>query len=344
VPAHAPCSGCNRRAEAGHVVEWHPHSQRLNVRSGQPRHIAAPVEPGALCPLCRRPLSQRPTPFTAPPQRSTNYFRILSESLASSPASSRPSTPGDPARTHDETRGYTNRGLPEDVLVTGYFARFFVEESKLGRGQRSMVYRCRHVLDGNLLAHYAVKKITVGDSSEALLAILREVRLLESLRHHNIVAYHHSWIEHSRLTTFGPVIPVLFVLMEYANGGRCVYTPRKNSRALEAAHVSDDGSHSLDNYIRSRHGLVSRQEDGDEDDPEFSRESRIRLFRARRNSRDGSRPTESKAVHLLRLDEILSIFADTCRGLAFLHDHDVLHLDLKAENVLLQWDDLDSLT
>jgi serine/threonine protein kinase len=102
-------------------------------------------------------------------------------------------------------------------------------------------------------------------------------------------------------------------------------------------------SRSLDNYIRSRHGLATRRGD-DEDDPEFNRESRIRLFRARRNSKGTNTSTESKAIHLLRFDEILSIFADTCRGLAFLHDHDVLHLDLKAENVLLQWDDMESLT
>lgn len=35
----------------------------------------------------------------------------------------------------------------------------------------------------------------MGESKEYLIRMLREVRLLETLRHPNIIPYHHSWIE-----------------------------------------------------------------------------------------------------------------------------------------------------
>lgn len=63
-----------------------------------------------------------------------------------------------------------------------------------------------------------------------------------------------------------------------------------------------------------------------------------------------------KAVHLLRAEEVKSLFGDVVEGLAFLvsrfhvlckhilmecmqHDKSILHLDLKPGNVLLTWDE-----
>lgn len=72
---------------------------------------------------------------------------------------------------------------------------------------------------------------------------------------------------------------------------------------------------SLDSYIEGRRGGI---------DPrglsELSKAERIRLFRMKKQG----------AVHLLRLDEVLSIFEDIVRGLGFLHDRNILHLDLKV--------------
>lgn len=65
------------------------------------------------------------------------------------------------------------------------------------------------MLDGTPLGHFAVKKIAVGESHSYLIKILKEVRLLERLHHPNIISYHHSWLETSQFSSFGPRIPTL---------------------------------------------------------------------------------------------------------------------------------------
>ncbi|KAJ8328056.1 putative serine/threonine-protein kinase iks1 [Batrachochytrium dendrobatidis] len=109
--------------------------------------------------------------------------------------------------------------LNSDSFNQGYYDRFFVEEKKLGRGQRGSVFLCQHVLDKVPLGQFAVKAIPVGTSHTWLVRMLKEVHLLERLKHINIIEYKHAWLEYRQLTLFGPSIPCLFILMELANGG-----------------------------------------------------------------------------------------------------------------------------
>jgi len=53
---------------------------------------------------------------------------------------------------------------------------------------------------------------------------------LESLNHTNIIGYKHSWLEEGKITenSFGPTIPCLFILMEYANYGNLESYIEKN--------------------------------------------------------------------------------------------------------------------
>lgn len=60
-----------------------------------------------------------------------------------------------------------------------------------------------------LPGRFAVKKIAVGESHAYLIDTLREVRLLEELRHPNIITYHHSWLETTQFSSFGPKVPAL---------------------------------------------------------------------------------------------------------------------------------------
>ncbi|KAJ1971831.1 putative serine/threonine-protein kinase iks1, partial [Dimargaris xerosporica] len=109
--------------------------------------------------------------------------------------------------------------LSPGIFNQGYYQRFFVEERKLGKGLRGAVYLCQHVLDKIPLGQYAVKKVPIGDNKQWLKRMLREVKLLETLHHPNIIDYKHSWIELEQPSRFGPKIPCLFILMDCANGG-----------------------------------------------------------------------------------------------------------------------------
>lgn len=111
------------------------------------------------------------------------------------------------------------RHLPPGLLNTGYYARFFVETKLLGTGSFGSVYLCRHVLDDLELGDYAVKKVAVGDNKAWLRDMIREVKTFERLHHPNIVEYKHSWLELSRNSQFCPLVPFLFILMQYCNGG-----------------------------------------------------------------------------------------------------------------------------
>ncbi|KAK4329720.1 putative serine/threonine-protein kinase IKS1 [Rhodotorula toruloides] len=210
---------------------------------------------------------------------------------------------GDPASVQDG-----REHLDSSQMNEGYFARFFEEVQLLGESRppvsqeyQGAVYLVRHVLNGEALGLYACKKISVGDSPSYLLSILREVHLLESVSHPNIVAYHHAWLETSSAipSRFAPQVPTLHILMSYANGG------------------------SLAEFIEARRG------------------SREELTKGSVGERARHRRQEDKerAVHLLRLEDIVTLFEDIVRGLAFLHGKNILHLDLKAENVLLNWDE-----
>ncbi|KAF9564514.1 kinase-like protein [Agrocybe pediades] len=167
--------------------------------------------------------------------RASDYFRLLA---IVNQASSRDPSPGSTgyreerrtrassrsrstSRVRDQTPNNrsTQGAFPADKMAEGYFKTFFQEEYKLGMGANGSVFLCQHVLDGNPLGHFAVKKIAVGESHSYLLKILREVRLLERLHHPNIITYHHAWLENSQFSSFGPRIPTLHVLMQWAEGG-----------------------------------------------------------------------------------------------------------------------------
>ncbi|KAH9059610.1 kinase-like protein [Lactarius vividus] len=316
-----------------HALIIHPSSQSEN------RTVTLDQSVPHLCPYCSRPLPPGPTdhdnvdeqnsPFThlshfedVSEARASNYFHLLQ--VANESAS-----PSSPSGLHGD-----NVFTPES-MAEGYFKAFFQEEARLGMGANGTVFLCQHVLNGNPLGHFAVKKIAVGQSASYLLKILREVHLLETLRHPNIITYHHAWLETAQFSTFGPQIPTLHVLMQWAEGG------------------------SLDDYIDARLGRpthlphpTSNDVSTDDDDAPsevHSRSARIRAFRAMQRAA----PSEKSAlraklsnnghawtaVHLLSADEVLGIFGGVAAGLGFLHDKSILHLDLKPGNVLLTWDE-----
>ena len=120
---------------------------------------------------------------------------------------------------HSIRSGYNGEALSASAYNNGYYARFFVEEKKLGSGGYGSVYRVQHIMGGVRLGTYAVKKIAVGDSKSWLSKVLKEVSALETVRHDNIVAYKHCWLELHTPGPFSPQVPFLFLLQEFATRG-----------------------------------------------------------------------------------------------------------------------------
>eukprot|EP00928_Gymnodinium_smaydae_P026467 TRINITY_DN20778_c0_g1_i1.p1 TRINITY_DN20778_c0_g1~~TRINITY_DN20778_c0_g1_i1.p1 ORF type:complete len:1048 (-),score=202.32 TRINITY_DN20778_c0_g1_i1:121-3207(-) len=170
----------------------------------------------SICPLCR----QRLNPAWAFVVE--GYFEMIASTAPATPtAGAAPASATAAASTTAaaEAAAYVPQNIPMGLLNTGYYARFFAEERKLGSGSFGAVYLCRHVMDEIELGTFAVKKLALGDDTKRLRQVIREVKALERLRHMNVIDYKHSWLEMSRHSEFCPYVPFLFILMEYCNAG-----------------------------------------------------------------------------------------------------------------------------
>ncbi|KAI9227881.1 MAG: kinase-like domain-containing protein [Piptocephalis tieghemiana] len=158
-----------------------------------------------------------------------SYFRLLADTYRGGEEG------GGLGIQEDQTRGEglgRRSGLSTQSFNQGYYARFFKEERPLGRGYRGSVFLCQHILDSVPLGQYAIKKVAIGDNHIWLVRMLREIDLLERLRHRHVIEYKHVWIEAHQLSRFAPEVPCLFILMEFANGGNLEEFVEKRKEGL----------------------------------------------------------------------------------------------------------------
>lgn len=268
----------------------------------------------ANCPFCHRPMSDNSRgqhqgddeaegEFVNP-----NYFRMLNNSLPSTPSSSGPPTPRrrlarpalpngssdePPARSTSSPQGISSAAFSPD-----YFKRFFVEERVLGKGGKGVVLLVKHVLDSVSLGHYACKRVPVGDDHEWLEKVLGEVQLLQHLSHQNLVSYRHVWLENAKISTFGPSVACAFILQQYCNAG------------------------DLHDYIC---GSVKTST--------TAQQLKARL--RRKSKGEPEPPSDLGGPRKLQLDQIYSFFRDITSGLRHLHANGYIHRDLKPNNCLL---------
>ncbi|XP_061666679.1 eukaryotic translation initiation factor 2-alpha kinase 1 [Syngnathoides biaculeatus] len=80
----------------------------------------------------------------------------------------------------------------------------FEEIGRIGKGSYGNVYKVVNKLDGQ---YYAVKKILIKKvSKDDCMKVLREVKVLSSLQHVNVVGYHTAWMEHVQPTTYAETL------------------------------------------------------------------------------------------------------------------------------------------
>lgn len=276
------------------------------------------------CTLCGQ---KRPFESVNQYEVHSSYFRLLQTRVTHIP-----SLPAEPVFN-------VHPGLDAGSFNQGYYDCFFVELKKIGRGQRGSVFLCKHVLDRVVLGNFAVKAIPVGASHEWLARMLKEVNLLESLRHPNVIEYKHAWLEMRKLHTFAPNCPCLFILMELANGGNLEeYLQLQNEpMAYSSTYAPPEAK---------RHMLRRRSRGNERFNDEFKGPSTLTT------SVDGSSVVEDyvlkhggigmglngKKVRFLTLPVIISLFTDILKGIKHLHTHGIIHRDLKPPNLLLRFD------
>ncbi|XP_064179005.1 eukaryotic translation initiation factor 2-alpha kinase 1 isoform X1 [Anguilla rostrata] len=77
---------------------------------------------------------------------------------------------------------------------TSRYLSEFEEICTLGKGSYGKVFKVLNKLDGQ---NYAVKKVHIKSvTKDDCMKVLREVKVLSSLQHANIVGYHTAWMEH----------------------------------------------------------------------------------------------------------------------------------------------------
>ncbi|PVU90807.1 hypothetical protein BB560_006176 [Smittium megazygosporum] len=194
-------------------------------------------------------------------------------------------------------------GLNETSFNNGYYKRFFIEGTQLGKGLRGSVFHCQHVLENVLLGEYAIKKVAVGNDHQWLLRMLKEVKLLERLHHPNVIEYKHSWLEMHKPTKFGN-------LSEFIESGGLY--------KFDSGAKIDKKPLSRKEKILLARGLPSS------------------------NQNNTSKLGDTTPNFFLSLEHIWIFLRDICSGLNHLHKNGIIHRDLKPQNLLLFYDNFPS--
>ncbi|KAN0040795.1 hypothetical protein ACTFIV_003331 [Dictyostelium citrinum] len=175
------------------------------------------VVSGAIAPFNPSPYYR--SPISEPPFISRDYFLLLQDSSKTG-INNDSTTNNNSNNNTSPQQQQQSSGLNSEFLNIGYYKKFFKEDTKIGSGGFGSVYLCRHLINGVDLGEFAVKKVPVGENLPWLFRVLKEVKALETLtKHRNIINYKHSWLEYDQPADFGPKVPCLYILMEYANNG-----------------------------------------------------------------------------------------------------------------------------
>lgn len=187
-----------------------------------------------------------------------------------------------------------SRSMSTDVLSL-YFNDVLHEDNSnfLGKGAFGSVYKVYNKLDDR---NYAVKRILITENN--IKNALREIRILASVSHPNIVRYFNSWIESRPFDTI-----------------------------LEETRENDEDEESL--YESSE------EETGDKI---LCVKGSCYYFNIQMEFCEKTLRACLRERVAVDMSWCYDVLCQTIEGLAFLHRHGIVHRDLKPDNILLTGD------
>ena len=185
------------------------------------------------------------------------------------------------------------------------YLREFKEVNELGSGKYSVVYKCRHLLDGCL---YAVKRSRrrLRGASHTKIA-LREIHALSYIGNQcsNLIKYYSSWVEED----------YLYTQTEWCNGGSLIsLISRKESKVTSSSPIVID--------------MVGPTTDALEN---------MTLGSNTLQPLNGTGPSPKRMKVSLYL--AAKILYQMAVALTVLHDGGICHLDVKPDNIFVVKDD-----
>ncbi|XP_038830665.1 eukaryotic translation initiation factor 2-alpha kinase 1-like isoform X6 [Salvelinus namaycush] len=258
-----------------------------------------------------------------------------------------------------DTQSLTLR--PKEGLFLAQTSRYlseFEELSRLGKGSYGKVFKVKNKLDGQ---KYAVKKVLINNvSREDYMKVHREVKVLSSLQHINVVGYHTAWMEHipRAFTKPASILSALemHVLPERYKTVQRVLLRRCGLTGDSCPVVSWDSSALSEDDLGTRNGIdlnnSSYIDMGSEQwdtkfpakEVQFHLMLYIQMQLCERSLKDWilertTEHTSQNPYEAVDTKQTLSILHKILQGVEYIHSRGIIHRDLKPRNIFLHGHD-----
>ncbi|CAN8095780.1 unnamed protein product [Discula destructiva] len=249
------------------------------------------------------------------------------------------------------------------------FKKEFIEEGRLGKGGFGEVIKARRKMDGNV---YAIKKI-IQRSRTGITEVLKEVQLLAKISHPSVVRYYTTWMEEVPTSSlddtsssddsdedmslrdedselghgieFTSQGPLDFIS---SNRHKLQIAFDDDSEAVEDEEDEDEDDESDDDdNTNDGSGFEEHVKDGEHH--EYGEHDVLPIARERRTHRPFTtviyismeyceKRTLRDLIHndlYLNNTEVWRLFRQTLSGLVHIHGLNVIHRDLKPDNIFI---------
>ncbi|KAK3529027.1 hypothetical protein QTP70_014420 [Hemibagrus guttatus] len=237
------------------------------------------------------------------------------------------------------------------LFQTSRYLTEFEEISPLGKGSYGKVFKVKNKLDGQ---DYAVKKILIKNvTRNDCMKVLREVKVLSSLQHLNIVGYHTAWMEHVQpavkncTPTLLSATPALETLSQTERLDELSNSSTNGSSIVfETSECSKDrkGQSTNMQINSSNNVLTSAVAKEERSQVQFHLMLYIQMQLCERSLKEWIQERNSKtdltkstgSFKSFDSQQASRILKKILEGVEYIHSRGIMHRDLKPRNIFLQ--------